>query len=250
MEVCLSVTLRIVDLWRYYVCCKRSDVTRCILFMCSTRAVCAGACYTLWSDRTSVHLCAFSLQNLRTARLYSPVSISVERPWRPRTWWCGTGGYQEQGHFQFIRLAARSLFVSLWCPLPFSSFILWVSIMELGSSDSSGVNHSLPAMHCQPFLIIITIIIRSQVTLIWYVWLPQVRNRHLLDTFGCHQVRSHHLLDTFGCIRSAVITYWIRLVASGPQSSLIGYVWLPSGLQSSFIGYVCLPSGPQSSLIG
>ena len=31
--VCLSVTLHIVDLWQYYVCCTRSGVIRCTLFM-------------------------------------------------------------------------------------------------------------------------------------------------------------------------------------------------------------------------
>ena len=31
--VCLSVTFHIVDLWQYYVCCTRSGVTRCTLFM-------------------------------------------------------------------------------------------------------------------------------------------------------------------------------------------------------------------------
>ena len=31
--VCLSVTSHIVDLWQYYVCCTRSGVTRCTLFM-------------------------------------------------------------------------------------------------------------------------------------------------------------------------------------------------------------------------
>ena len=31
--VCLSVTLHTVDLWQYYVCCTRSGITRCTLFM-------------------------------------------------------------------------------------------------------------------------------------------------------------------------------------------------------------------------
>ena len=31
--VCLSVTLHIVDLWKYYVCCTRSGVTHCTLFI-------------------------------------------------------------------------------------------------------------------------------------------------------------------------------------------------------------------------
>ena len=29
MGVCLSVTLHIVELWQYYVCCTRSGATRC-----------------------------------------------------------------------------------------------------------------------------------------------------------------------------------------------------------------------------
>ena len=33
LGVCLSVTVHIVDMWRYYVCCTRSGVTRCTLFM-------------------------------------------------------------------------------------------------------------------------------------------------------------------------------------------------------------------------
>ena len=31
--MCFSATLHIVDLWKYYVCCTRSGVTRCTLFM-------------------------------------------------------------------------------------------------------------------------------------------------------------------------------------------------------------------------
>ena len=31
--MCLSVTLHIVDLWQYYICCTRSGITRCTLFM-------------------------------------------------------------------------------------------------------------------------------------------------------------------------------------------------------------------------
>ena len=58
----MSVTLHIFDLWQYYVCCTRSGVTRCTIFMVPklvtrTCAVCAGAGYTLRCDRTSVHLC-------------------------------------------------------------------------------------------------------------------------------------------------------------------------------------------------
>ena len=49
--VCLSVTLHIVDLWQYYVCCTRSGVTRCTLFkvffLC--RMCRCGSHAALWS---------------------------------------------------------------------------------------------------------------------------------------------------------------------------------------------------------
>ena len=50
----------------------------------------------------------------------------------------------------FIGLAASSIFVSSF--FPFYSFILWVGVVGLGSSDGKGVNRSLPALHYQPFL--------------------------------------------------------------------------------------------------
>ena len=50
--MCLSVTLHIVNLWRYCVCCTRSGVIRCTLFMALYLAVCAGVCYMRCCDRT------------------------------------------------------------------------------------------------------------------------------------------------------------------------------------------------------
>ena len=78
--LCLSVTLHIVDLWQYCVCCTRSGVTRNTLFVVSSCAVCAGAGYTQRRDRTSVHSCASSLQNFAVSQaFYTVVSISTER---------------------------------------------------------------------------------------------------------------------------------------------------------------------------
>ena len=135
MGGCLSVTLRIVDRWQLYVCCSRSGVIRCTLFIVLYQCrMCHGACDTRCCDRRSVHLCASSLQNLTVPQdFYFIVSISVERSWLPGIRWYGTGVFQEQGHFLFIGLAARSF----WSPtvFPFSSFILWVGIVGLMSSD-------------------------------------------------------------------------------------------------------------------
>ena len=73
--VCFRVTLHIVDLFQYYVCCTRSGVIRC-----SSYAVCVGAGYTRCCDSTSVHLCAFSLQNLTVSPDFCALlCVSVER---------------------------------------------------------------------------------------------------------------------------------------------------------------------------
>ena len=55
LGVCLSVTLHIVALWQYYVCCTRSGVTRCTFFVGLFLYRCG---YTRRCDSTSVHLCA------------------------------------------------------------------------------------------------------------------------------------------------------------------------------------------------
>ena len=60
--VCLSGTLHIVDLWQYYVCCTRSGVTGCTIFMVLFLCRC-GLHAALWS-LIGIHLCASSLQNL------------------------------------------------------------------------------------------------------------------------------------------------------------------------------------------
>ena len=64
--VSLSVTLYIVDLWEYHLCCTRSGVTQWDLFMVlSLGRMCRwGLHAVLWSH--SVHLCASSLQKIRS----------------------------------------------------------------------------------------------------------------------------------------------------------------------------------------
>ena len=50
-----------------------------------------------------------------------------------RIQWCGTSGFQEHGQCLLIGVTACSLFVSYVFPL--SSFIIWVAIVGLGSSN-------------------------------------------------------------------------------------------------------------------
>ena len=92
----------------------------------------------------------------------------------PFKYLCGTifvTPYSKEWHWRdsrawplyFIGLTACSHLTLTF--FPFSSFILNVFIVGLGSSDWKGVNRSLPALHWQPILIILLIIIiRSTAT--------------------------------------------------------------------------------------
>ena len=53
--VCLSVTLHIVDLWQYQVCCTRSGAIRCTLFMVLYLGRYDSAAYTRCFDHISEH---------------------------------------------------------------------------------------------------------------------------------------------------------------------------------------------------
>ena len=98
------MTLLIVDLFQFCVCCIRLGVTRCT--RCSTWTVCGSAGCTWCPARTSVHLCASSLQNLAIPQDFcSPLSVPLERSCLPRIRWCATGGFQEQGQCFFIGLS-------------------------------------------------------------------------------------------------------------------------------------------------
>ena len=134
--VCLGVTLHIVDLWQYYMCCTRLSVTCCILFMVLflCQMCWCGLQSALWSHiGTLKRLLAAEPRGIAGLLLpchYLSGTILVTQysmvwDWRvPR-----------EGHCYFIGLAARSLFVSS-C-FAFSSFILRVGIVGLGSSDWS-----------------------------------------------------------------------------------------------------------------
>ena len=108
--------------------------TRCTLFMVLYLGLCASAGYTGCIGRTLVHLCASSLQNLTVPHdFHSSVSTSVERSRWQHIRWCGTGGFQEQGHYGakwdgqclFIGLAAWSFFVSFCFPFLFFHSLVW-----------------------------------------------------------------------------------------------------------------------------
>ena len=99
---CKPVALLIVDPWQYCVCCVRSGVSTLLMVLYLDR-VSASAGYTRCSGRTSVHLCASSLQNLTVPQdLYSPHSVPLERSCQPCIRWCGTVGFQEQGQCFFF----------------------------------------------------------------------------------------------------------------------------------------------------
>ena len=71
--MCLSVTLHIVDLWQYYVCCTRSGVTHCTLFM--VRFLCH-----MWQYGLLAHQYTYASPRCRTSqycRTFIPLSVSL-----------------------------------------------------------------------------------------------------------------------------------------------------------------------------
>ena len=94
---------------------------------------CANAGYKRCSGRTSVHLCASSLQNLAVPHdFYSPLSVALERSCFPRFRCCGTGGFQEQGQFFFIFLSCSFPTIVFYY---FSLYLLSVYRLVLWSCD-------------------------------------------------------------------------------------------------------------------
>ena len=78
--MCLSVTLHIINLWQDYVCCTRSGVTRCTLFMVLFRCrMCqCGLHSVLWSHIGTI------------MRLLAAEPLSIARHLFPGQCLCGT----------------------------------------------------------------------------------------------------------------------------------------------------------------
>ena len=73
MGVCLSVTLHIVDLWQYYLFCIILCGTRCSVFMVLYLCLCSSAGHTACLSRSSIYICASSLQNLAVPQDFVPL---------------------------------------------------------------------------------------------------------------------------------------------------------------------------------
>ena len=126
LGVYLSVTLHIIDLWRYYVCCTRSGVTRCTLFMVLYQSrMCRCVLHAvLWSNISTL-----TLQYRRTFMpgqyLWNDLGDSVLDVWNWRVSITGPT------HLSF---PSCSLPFCSYC-FPFSFLILWLGIVVLGSLD-------------------------------------------------------------------------------------------------------------------
>ena len=157
---CFSVILLIVDPWQSFVCFIRSGVTRCTLLMVLylDRMCQCGLHAVIWSHiGTLLHRLA--AEHLSTAGLLFPsrcpsrtimlTPYSMVWDWR-------------------VSRAGPMLFFGLGCCIPtiilysFSLSLLSVYRLVLwgwGLRTIGCIYHSLSALHCRPFLIIIIIII-------------------------------------------------------------------------------------------
>ena len=128
----MSVTLHIVALWLYYVCCTRSGVTRCTLFV-----VLFLVPVLITRGAVIAHRFTYSPPRCRTSqycRTFIPLSVSL---WNdlsdPVFNGVGQAGFKSRANaFLLALLLAHFLSPAVF---PFSSLILWVGVVGLGSSD-------------------------------------------------------------------------------------------------------------------
>ena len=103
---CLSVTLFIVDLLQFSVCCIWSGVTRCTrLMMRYLDRMCQWGLHAVPWSHIGILLCHLAAEPRSTAGLLFPSQCHSEWSCWPRIQWCGTGGFQEQGQCFFIGLS-------------------------------------------------------------------------------------------------------------------------------------------------
>ena len=160
LGLCLSVTFLIVDPWQYCVCFIRSGVTRCTLLKVLYLTVCASAGYTRCSRGTSVHLCTVSLQNLAVQQDLGSLSVSL---WNDLANSARLAGFKSRANASLLASAALSLlYSSTVFPFLFFLSIGWYcGAVDSGLIGSEDRDHSLSALHCRHFLIIIIIFNRS-----------------------------------------------------------------------------------------
>ena len=97
-------------------------------------AICAGAVYTRRCDRTSVYLCASSQQNrLVQQDFYCLIRIYLEDLGDPVFDGVALAGFKSRAN-AFLLAWLLALYLSPTVFI-FSSFILWVDIVGLRSSD-------------------------------------------------------------------------------------------------------------------
>ena len=172
---------------------RRSVAFLCMLYqircnlMHAAWTVCGSAGYTWCPGRTSVYLCATSLQNLAVPHdFYSSLSVSLERSYWPRIRWCGTGGFQEtagllclsqcpSGTILLTRIRwcgtggfqeqSQYFFIGPSCSPYYCLLLFFLFLFFLYKGWYYGavvfeligcIYHSLSALHCWPLLIIIT----------------------------------------------------------------------------------------------
>ena len=100
------------------ICCMRSGVTWCTLFMALNLCRMCQCGYT--HIGILMHLLAAEPRS--TAGLLFPLCIHVEQSCWPCIRWCRTGGFQEQG---------QSLFIALSCSLYFCLLLLSLYLLSV-----------------------------------------------------------------------------------------------------------------------
>ena len=127
-RVCLSVTSHIVDLWQYYVCCIRSDVTQCLFMVLYLWQLSVG--YTRCFARSTVNLCAYSPHNFEVQTTIIHNSVTLPNDFADLVFdGVGLAGFNSRANTMYFHTQLAPFLTTT--VFPFSSFFLYVGIVWL-----------------------------------------------------------------------------------------------------------------------
>ena len=182
----MCVTLLIVDLLQFCVCCMRSGVIRCTLIMtlCLNRMRQCGLHAVSWSHM-GILIPRLAAEPRSTAGLLFPPQCPSRTilltPYSMVWDWL----VSRAGLMLFYWPKLLYQYYSLLLFFPFFSFCLLVGIVGLRSSDWHGVYHSLSALQCRPLLIIIIMIIIIIIIIVCDALINYSTPKHLARGGSC-----------------------------------------------------------------
>ena len=130
----LILTLYIVDLWQYYICCRRSDVIRCTPFMVLYRCrMCQWGLHVVLFSHIGILMRLLAAEPYSTAGLLFPSQCLSGMILLPLCTMVCNCRVSRAGSMHFHWPMCLCIFI-FYC-FHFVYFLVWVDIVRLWSTD-------------------------------------------------------------------------------------------------------------------